>query len=68
MSIRQIMKSRHIVCTVPDARKADAVKGSVEGEVTNRVPASILQEHGSCRLYLDEPAASKLERRAAAGA
>jgi len=60
MSIRQIMKSRAIVCTVPDARKAQAVKGAVEGPVTNMVPSSILQEHPCCDLYLDEPAASLL--------
>ena len=63
MSIRQILKSRDIVCTVPDERKARAVKQSVEGEVVNTVPASILQRHDRCTLYLDEPAASLLEQR-----
>jgi glucosamine-6-phosphate deaminase len=63
MSVRQIMKSRHIICTVPDQRKAKAVQASVEGEVTNQVPASILQRHPSCMLYLDEPAASLLQRK-----
>lgn len=61
MSIRQIMKSKHLVCTVPDERKAKAVQSTVEGPVTNRVPASILQEHGAMTLYLDEPAASLLK-------
>ncbi|MGC9393225.1 MAG: glucosamine-6-phosphate deaminase [Anaerolineae bacterium] len=57
MSIRQIMKSAAIVCTVPDARKAQAVKGAVEGPVTNLHPSSILQQHPQCDLFLDEPAA-----------
>jgi len=60
MSVRQIMKSKSIVCTVPDLRKARAVRDAVEGEVTNRVPASILQEHIDCRMFVDEPAASML--------
>jgi glucosamine-6-phosphate deaminase len=60
MSIRQIMKSQHIICTVPDARKATAVKQSVQGPVTHLVPASILQQHPSVELYLDEAAASGL--------
>ncbi len=60
MSIRQIMKSRVIVCTVPDARKAVAVQKAVEGPVTNELPSSILQEHSDCDLYLDRPAASLL--------
>ncbi|TWU30109.1 glucosamine-6-phosphate deaminase [Bythopirellula polymerisocia] len=63
MSIRQIMKSRHIICSVPDERKAQAVRDVVEGPVTNQVPASILQEHSNARLYLDPPSASLLENR-----
>ena len=59
MSVRQIMKSRAIVCTVPDERKAEAVKNATQGPVTVEVPASILQEHPDCRLYLDEAAASQ---------
>lgn len=62
MSIRQIMKSKAIICTVPDARKAEAVKRAVKGPTTNSVPASILQTHPRCWLFLDEPAASKLKR------
>jgi glucosamine-6-phosphate deaminase len=62
MSVRQIMKSRAIVCTVPDERKAEAVRNAVEGHVTPRVPASILQRHERCTLFLDKPAASLLAR------
>ena len=58
MSIRQIMKSDTIVCTVPDERKAEAVKNATQGPVTPEVPASILQEHPDCRLFLDAAAAS----------
>lgn len=61
MSVPRIMKSRCIVCTVPDRRKARAVQNTVEGPVTNRVPASILQQHRDCRLYLDNEAASLLK-------
>jgi glucosamine-6-phosphate deaminase len=62
MSVRQIMKSRAIICTVPDERKAKAVRNAVEGDVTPEVPASILQRHVSCTLVLDKPAASLLAR------
>ena len=60
MSVKQIMKSQAIACTVPDDRKANAVQGSVEGPVTPEVPASILQQHQDVTLFLDKPAASKL--------
>ena len=61
MSVQQIMKSGKIVCTVPDQRKAEAVRNAVEGEVTRQVPASMLQRHADCELYLDQPAASLLK-------
>ncbi len=60
MSIRQIMKSAAIICTVPDARKAAAVKACVEEPVSNLRPASILREHPDSWLYLDGPSASLL--------
>jgi len=60
MSVNQIMKSSAIVCTVPDERKAEAVANSLQGAVTPAVPASIMQKHADCHLYLDQPAASKL--------
>ena len=61
MSVRQILKSRHIYCMVPDERKAAAVQASIEGPVTPMVPASILQTHVSTHLYLDPAAASRLK-------
>ncbi|MFO7776651.1 MAG: glucosamine-6-phosphate deaminase [Candidatus Hydrogenedentota bacterium] len=60
MSIKQIMKSKRLVVTCPDERKAEAVKNAVKGEVTNMCPASKLQEHPNCTLFLDTPAASLL--------
>ena len=62
MSCRQILRSREILVIVPDARKADAVQASVDGPVTPRVPASILQCHEKTTLYLDPPAAATLAR------
>lgn len=63
MSIRQILKSKQIVCSVPDARKAEAVRGAVEGPVTPTCPASILQQHAQTTLLVDPPAASLLSNR-----
>ena len=63
MSVPQIVKSAAIVCTVPDERKAIAVRDTVEGPVTEHLPASILQMHPNATLFLDEPAASLITRR-----
>jgi glucosamine-6-phosphate deaminase len=60
MSIKQILKSKNIICSVPDARKAVAVKNTLEQEVSNFYPASILQTHKNCYCYLDDASASLL--------
>jgi glucosamine-6-phosphate deaminase len=62
MSIRQILKADTIVCTVPDARKAEAVRGALEGPVTPDVPASILQRHADTTVFLDPASAAGLSR------
>lgn len=60
MSVREILRSREILCIVPDARKAEAVKATVEGEISPMVPASILKTHPNTTLYLDHAAAALL--------
>lgn len=60
MSIKQIMKSEHIICSVPDERKSLAVRNTLKSEVSNMVPASVLQKHASTFLFLDKDSASKL--------
>ena len=62
MSVRQMMKAKEMLVIVPDERKAAAVKASLEGPVTPQVPASIIRTHPNVTLYLDQPAASQLER------
>ena len=64
MSIKQILRSREILCIVPDQRKAQAVKASVELTVCPMHPASILQTHEHVTLYLDRDSSSLLSNRA----
>ncbi|WP_027135616.1 glucosamine-6-phosphate deaminase [Geminicoccus roseus] len=63
MSVRQIAKAARVVLSVPDARKAEAVRHAVEGPVTPDYPASILQQHPDCVLLLDPASASQLSGR-----
>ena len=60
MSIKQIMKSKSIICSVPDQRKADAVYNTVNKDVIPLFPASILKNHANCKLFLDQESASLL--------
>ena len=61
MSVKQIMKSKAIICSVPDERKAEAVKNTLEGKITPMVPASILQRHELAWVYLDNGSAFLLD-------
>ena len=61
ISIQQILEAREILVMVPDARKADAVKATLGGEVSPAVPASILRTHPNVTLFLDEAAAARLD-------
>jgi glucosamine-6-phosphate deaminase len=60
MTIGQILKAKEILCVVPDARKAQAVKDCFEGEVNPMAPASALQQHEAATVYLDPLSSSML--------
>ena len=60
MSVRQILKAKAIICIVPDARKANAVKACLEGEISPLAPASILRTHPNTTLYLDQHSSALL--------
>ncbi|HIZ00312.1 MAG TPA: glucosamine-6-phosphate deaminase [Firmicutes bacterium] len=60
MGIRQIMQAKKILILASGANKADAVRKMVKGEVTESVPASVLQLHPDCILIADQEAAANL--------
>lgn len=62
MSVRQILKSRCIVNTVPDERKAYAMNITFEGELSPKHPASVVRLHPDCATFCDVPAAAKLSK------
>jgi glucosamine-6-phosphate deaminase len=64
MTIHQMMEAKRILCIVPDARKANAVKACFGGEVSPMSPASILQRHARATIYLDTESASLLPQTA----
>ncbi|HFI0578340.1 TPA: glucosamine-6-phosphate deaminase [Streptococcus suis] len=62
MGIANIMAAKTIVLMAYGPEKADAIKATVEGPVTEEVPASVLQNHDDVVLIIDEAAASKLTK------
>jgi glucosamine-6-phosphate deaminase len=61
MSIRQILRARQILCVVPDARKAHAVRACLEGPVGPNAPASALRAHPAVGVFLDKDSAALLK-------
>jgi len=55
-----IMEAKEIVLIADKESKADAIFKSIEGPVTEEVPASILQKHPDCTFIIDRAAAAKL--------
>jgi glucosamine-6-phosphate deaminase len=62
MSVKQILKAKAIICSVPDKRKAEVVRGTVESEITPIIPGTALQKHDAVWLFLDKDSASLLTK------
>jgi glucosamine-6-phosphate deaminase len=60
MTVPAILDSKAIICTVPDARKAVAVRKTLTNNVSPNFPASILRTHPEATLFLDSESASML--------
>jgi len=63
MTVSAILLSDKIFCMVPGIQKADAVKKVVEGEISEKVPASFLRFHNDVNLYIDKNSSSKLNKK-----
>lgn len=62
MGIASIMAAKSIVLMAYGESKAEAIKGMVEGEITEDMPASILQKHADVVVIADEAAAALLSK------
>ena len=60
MGIGTILDSKIILLIATGKNKAKAIKDTVEGPITNQVPASALQLHARVFLVIDEDAAAQL--------
>lgn len=61
MGIASIMKSKTLVLMAWGEEKAQAVKGMIEGQITESLPASVLQGHDDVVVIVDEAAAHLLK-------
>lgn len=63
MGPRSIMDARKILILATGESKAEAVRATVEGEITPAIPASILRRHPDCTLIADKAAAKLLSEK-----
>lgn len=62
MGISTILKAKKILLLAWGSAKAPVVQKAVEGNMTEAIPASLLQQHADCQFMLDEAAAAELTR------
>ena len=62
MGVSTILSARRIFLTAWGEEKADIIKKTVEGKVSDTVPASFLQTHNDAHVVIDLSAAAKLTR------
>ncbi|MGQ7847505.1 glucosamine-6-phosphate deaminase [Granulosicoccus sp. 3-233] len=57
LTIPRLLRAEHLFCIVPGAHKRTAVTATLHGPVSPDCPASILNTHANCTLYLDAESA-----------
>jgi glucosamine-6-phosphate deaminase len=62
LGVKKIMEAKQVILMAWGEGKANIVKASAEGPVTNQIPASFLQEHDNAVYVLDKESSSKLTR------
>jgi glucosamine-6-phosphate deaminase len=60
LTIPALLAAKSILCIVPEARKAEAVRACLQEPISEERPGSILRRQGHARLYLDVDSAAKL--------
>lgn len=60
LTIPVLFGGQNLFCIVPAKTKAWAVNETINGEISEKCPASILRNHKNCTLYLDSESASML--------
>jgi glucosamine-6-phosphate deaminase len=62
MSVHQIMQCGIIISSVPHLVKAEAVAMTLQNDLSNLVPATMLKQHPDWHLFLDQNSSSKVVR------
>lgn len=62
MGVATIISARKIYLTAWGEEKADIIQKTVEGQISDAIPASFLQTHNDAHVVIDLPASARLTR------
>jgi glucosamine-6-phosphate isomerase len=62
LGVTTLMQARHIMLLVSGKHKAEITQKIIEEEISAQLPATLLRNHPSIKIYLDSEAASKMIR------
>ena len=61
LTVPTLMSGKELFCIVPAPTKAEAVRSTVHGEISEACPASVMRTHPAVTLYLDADSSALLE-------
>jgi len=61
LTVPTLMSAMMLFCIVPGKLKANAVKNTLAGDISEKCPATILKTHPSAALYCDKDSAAYIE-------
>jgi len=62
LTVPALIKAEYVFCMVPGDRKAKAVYNTLNGEISETYPSSILRTHSNATLYLDKDSSALLDK------
>lgn len=60
LTIPTLFSAKHLICTVPSKTKAWAVKETINGEISEKCPASVMRLHSDAIMFCDSDSGSEL--------
>jgi galactosamine-6-phosphate isomerase len=60
LGLSTLMEAGNIILLASGKHKADIIQKIIEGEISEKLPATLLRRHPSFKIYLDADAASKI--------
>jgi glucosamine-6-phosphate deaminase len=62
LTVPALMRAKYLSVVVPGIRKAEAVRETINGDISTKCPATVLRTHENAVLFLDKDSASMLEK------